>query len=169
MTDWPASHHEALKNHLAAGLSASQAAAALNGEFRTRRSRNSIIGRAKRKGLTFNSENIGGPSPNPDKPNQRKPKMPPSEPVITKAASGPKIAATPFVPRVAKVRPRHVSLLELTDHTCRWPISEVGAPDFCFCGNPPVEGFPYCAGHARLAYQPSRPSTRPSYQLRGRA
>ena len=46
------------------------------------------------------------------------------------------------------------SLLELSEQRCRWPISTPGAADFCFCGNAPVEGLPYCAGHARLAYRP---------------
>ena len=46
------------------------------------------------------------------------------------------------------------SLLELSDARCRWPISTPGADDFRFCGNPPVEGLPYCAGHTRLAYRP---------------
>jgi GcrA cell cycle regulator len=46
------------------------------------------------------------------------------------------------------------SLLELSEARCRWPISTPGAEDFCFCGNTPVEGLPYCAGHTRLAYRP---------------
>jgi GcrA cell cycle regulator len=46
------------------------------------------------------------------------------------------------------------SLLELTEERCRWPISTPGALDFCFCGNTPIEGLPYCAGHTRLAYRP---------------
>jgi GcrA cell cycle regulator len=45
------------------------------------------------------------------------------------------------------------SLFELSKETCRWPISTPGAEDFCFCGNPPIEGLPYCAGHSRLAYR----------------
>ena len=47
------------------------------------------------------------------------------------------------------------SLFELSAQTCRWPISTPGAADFCFCGNPPVEGLPYCPGHSRLAYRAS--------------
>jgi GcrA cell cycle regulator len=47
------------------------------------------------------------------------------------------------------------SLLELSKEKCRWPISAPGADDFCFCGNTPVEGLPYCAGHTRLAYRPA--------------
>jgi len=46
------------------------------------------------------------------------------------------------------------SLLELSAQRCRWPISTPGLADFCFCGNTPVEGLPYCAGHSRLAYRP---------------
>jgi GcrA cell cycle regulator len=46
------------------------------------------------------------------------------------------------------------SLLELSEEKCRWPISTPGAEDFCFCGNTPIEGLPYCAGHTRLAYRP---------------
>jgi GcrA cell cycle regulator len=46
------------------------------------------------------------------------------------------------------------SLLELSEARCRWPINTPGAEDFCFCGNTPVEGLPYCAGHSRLAYRP---------------
>ena len=49
---------------------------------------------------------------------------------------------------------RCCSLLELSEDRCRWPISTPGAADFCFCGNTPVEGLPYCAGHTRLAYRP---------------
>lgn len=46
------------------------------------------------------------------------------------------------------------SLLELNEARCRWPISTPGAEDFCFCGNTPAEGLPYCPGHSRLAYRP---------------
>src|ERR1700680_1872422 len=46
------------------------------------------------------------------------------------------------------------SLLELTEETCRWPIGDPGAPDFFFCGGQTVSSLPYCAFHARLAYQP---------------
>lgn len=45
------------------------------------------------------------------------------------------------------------SLLELQQGHCRWPISEPGADDFGFCGSKQVDGLPYCAGHARMAYR----------------
>jgi GcrA cell cycle regulator len=47
------------------------------------------------------------------------------------------------------------SLLELTKQTCRWPTSNATDVEFWFCGNEPVEGLPYCAGHARIAYRPA--------------
>jgi GcrA cell cycle regulator len=48
---------------------------------------------------------------------------------------------------------RGCTLLELSQGKCRWPIGKPGAEDFCFCGNEPVEGLPYCLGHARIAYR----------------
>ena len=33
---------------------------------------------------------------------------------------------------------RGCTLLELSQGKCRWPISNPGAEDFCFCGNEPV-------------------------------
>jgi GcrA cell cycle regulator len=47
------------------------------------------------------------------------------------------------------------SLLELSDSKCRWPIGDPGNAEFAFCGGKPVEGFPYCGYHARIAYQPA--------------
>ncbi len=52
---------------------------------------------------------------------------------------------------------QYCSLLELAQGKCRWPVSDhagaPGAADFMFSGNEAVEGFSYCAGHARLAYR----------------
>jgi GcrA cell cycle regulator len=48
---------------------------------------------------------------------------------------------------------RGCSLLDLSPGNCRWPVSEPGAQDFCFCGNQQVAGLPYCVGHARMAYK----------------
>jgi GcrA cell cycle regulator len=65
----------------------------------------------------------------------------------------------PEAERVVVDEPIHnghtCSLFELSNETCRWPISTPGQADFCFCGNTPIEGMPYCAGHSRLAYRVS--------------
>jgi GcrA cell cycle regulator len=50
---------------------------------------------------------------------------------------------------------RRCSLLELSAESCRWPLGRPGADDFAFCGNAPVDGLPYCPGHARMAYRRS--------------
>jgi GcrA cell cycle regulator len=47
------------------------------------------------------------------------------------------------------------SLFELTEETCRWPVGYPGDADFCFCGNTPEKGLPYCTGHVRIAYRPA--------------
>jgi GcrA cell cycle regulator len=50
--------------------------------------------------------------------------------------------------------PLRATILTLTDQTCRWPIGDPAAEDFCFCGHKPRENMPYCEYHARVAYQP---------------
>lgn len=45
------------------------------------------------------------------------------------------------------------SLAELTEKMCRWPIGDPKDENFKFCGCPRVPGIPYCAEHAKVAYQ----------------
>lgn len=45
-----------------------------------------------------------------------------------------------------------VSLLQLSEDTCKWPIGDPVAPDFYFCGRHADEGKPYCEFHSRRAY-----------------
>jgi GcrA cell cycle regulator len=47
-----------------------------------------------------------------------------------------------------------LSLMELTERTCKWPIGDPSRGEFYFCGHPVVAGKPYCKGHAAAAYQP---------------
>ena len=47
-----------------------------------------------------------------------------------------------------------VTILHLSDKTCKWPIGDPGTEEFCFCGHGPRDGSPYCEYHARIAYQP---------------
>jgi GcrA cell cycle regulator len=49
----------------------------------------------------------------------------------------------------------HKSLLELTNHACRWPQGRPGTKNFFFCGASGADlenGLPYCAQHMRRAY-----------------
>lgn len=49
---------------------------------------------------------------------------------------------------------RRLTLLTLSEHTCKWPNGDPVSEEFHFCGaESPVES-PYCNYHHRLAYRP---------------
>jgi len=47
-----------------------------------------------------------------------------------------------------------ISLMELTERTCKWPIGDPATEDFWFCGLPVQAGKPYCEAHVGVAFQP---------------
>ncbi len=49
---------------------------------------------------------------------------------------------------------RRLSLLELTERTCKWPIGDPATEEFWFCGLPVKPGKPYCEAHVAVAFQP---------------
>ncbi|MEM9641658.1 MAG: GcrA family cell cycle regulator [Pseudomonadota bacterium] len=51
-------------------------------------------------------------------------------------------------------RARKLTLLQLTERTCKWPIGDPATEDFWFCGHPTVPGKPYCEIHVSVALQP---------------
>ncbi len=51
------------------------------------------------------------------------------------------------------VRSEGIAMTKAGERHCRWPIGDPRSPDFRFCGCPAQEGLPYCADHARIAYQ----------------
>ncbi|MEM9755711.1 MAG: GcrA family cell cycle regulator [Pseudomonadota bacterium] len=51
-------------------------------------------------------------------------------------------------------RARRISLMELTERTCKWPIGDPATADFYFCGLPVQQGKPYCDAHVGVAFQP---------------
>ena len=48
-------------------------------------------------------------------------------------------------------------LLDLTEKICKWPMGHPGEPDFHFCGEKVIPGFPYCVEHCGRAYQAQLP------------
>lgn len=52
-----------------------------------------------------------------------------------------------------------VTLLDLKEYMCRWPIGDPKLDDFHFCGCQKVRGRSYCEAHLRIAFQPLRPRT----------
>ena len=49
---------------------------------------------------------------------------------------------------------KRISLMELTERTCKWPIGDPATDDFYFCGLPVQPGKPYCEAHVGVAFQP---------------
>lgn len=142
---WTTERIELLKGHFAAGLSCREIANEIGV------SRNAVIGKLSRLNLT----------------REKKPTVRRENARSERSRSVPRLQYRILRKVFAEVPPgddgqsihseQHCTLFELSEERCRWPINSPGESDFCFCGNQPVEGVPYCAGHARLAYQsPSR-------------
>jgi GcrA cell cycle regulator len=141
---WTDERLELLKSRFAAGLTCRQIADDIGV------SRNAVIGKLSRLNLTRDGE--VRPPPRKRAAKGQRPKSGPRlQYQMLKALYG---EPQP----VADDEPIHnghcCSLLELSEDRCRWPISTPGLADFCFCGNTPLQGLPYCAGHTRLAYRP---------------
>ena len=49
---------------------------------------------------------------------------------------------------------KKLSLLELTEKTCKWPVGDPATEDFWFCGLATQSGKPYCEAHVGVAFQP---------------
>ncbi|MFO7757784.1 MAG: GcrA family cell cycle regulator [Roseovarius sp.] len=49
---------------------------------------------------------------------------------------------------------KKLSLMELTEKTCKWPVGDPATSDFWFCGLPVQAGKPYCEAHVGVAFQP---------------
>ena len=49
---------------------------------------------------------------------------------------------------------KKISLLDLTERTCKWPVGDPATKDFWFCGLPSQAGKPYCEAHVGVAFQP---------------
>ena len=46
-----------------------------------------------------------------------------------------------------------VTITQLRDNMCRWPLGDPLAPEFRYCGTKCDPTMPYCLPHGRLAYQ----------------
>jgi GcrA cell cycle regulator len=157
---WTTERVELLKNRFEAGLSCREIAAHIGV------SRNAVIGKLSR--LNLSREKSAG---------ERRPaRKRAAREALKGAFNGARLKTTPRLqyrmlqavytdPQPPlddeEINDEHrCSLFELSEQRCRWPISSPGAADFCFCGNPPVEGLPYCPGHTRLAYRPTSRAAR---------
>lgn len=74
----------------------------------------------------------------------------------TALAASPEMEAELYVaPAAAELfipEDKRLNLLQLNEHTCKWPIGDPLSKDFYFCGQHSLETGPYCEFHARRAY-----------------
>ncbi len=165
---WTDERVETLKKMWSEGQSASQIAKELGGV-----TRNAVIGKVHRLGL---SNRAGSAAPAPEKkPAKAAPKKAATKPAekvveVTVAPRKPIVpAGQPLPPQpsaneispeaLANVREvekgaKKISLMELTERTCKWPIGDPATEEFWFCGLAVQQGKPYCEAHVGVAFQP---------------
>ena len=162
---WTDERVERLKKLWADGLSASQIAAELGGV-----SRNAVIGKVHRLNLPGRAKSGGSVGARP----KRVATAPRSGGYGARSAARAaprsngatalKQDAIADVATELDTRPiedvvvpisRRLPLTELTEKTCKWPIGDPLQEGFHFCGADCVDGSPYCAYHAKLAFQPA--------------
>lgn len=125
--------------------------------------RNAVIGKAHRMGLSGRPSPIKKPAPSKK---EAAPARKEAVKEVKKAAAPPSSGKTPpaLVRETEELKKIEkelvplgggVSLLELTERMCKWPIGDPREPDFTFCGRGIRQGTPYCPDHASMAYQTS--------------
>ena len=169
---WTDERVATLKRLWAEGHSASQIANQLGGV-----TRNAVIGKVHRLGLSGRTT--------PSRPVKRPPRLARPKPrpgvqvnMPAAAAAAPVRPSIPEKPAVAEpviapparaekqVAPsallplrlengRTADILALRDSMCKWPIGDPADANFAFCGRKSECG-PYCAEHAKVAFQPAR-------------
>ncbi|PCI05898.1 MAG: GcrA cell cycle regulator [Hyphomicrobiales bacterium] len=153
MATWTDDRVATLTKLWADGLSASQIAGEL-GEV----TRNAVIGKVHRLGLSGRVKS-GNSTPRAKRNTTRSSTYTKNNKANSRASGGSRtnivsIARPQSVPDVVAPEPLKISLLELTDSTCKWPIGDPATKDFYFCGHKGKDDCPYCEYHALLAYQP---------------
>jgi GcrA cell cycle regulator len=157
---WTEERVELLRKLWNEGLSASQVAA----ELGTGVTRNAVIGKIHRLGLAERAKTPSAPRPRAAKaPRAQQPAA------RTQGASVMGNVALAFAPRpIVAAAPRieedvvvpmsaRVTLMELRESMCRWPMGDPTASEFRFCGaRSPGGAGPYCNHHASIAYQPAQ-------------
>jgi GcrA cell cycle regulator len=165
--NWSDERVELLKKLWSEGLSASQIAAELGGI-----TRNAVIGKVHRLGLSGRTKSPSSAAPRPRKPRAPTHMLRVARPAMrgnTALAPMYEIDVEPEPQLVENIIPlgQRCTILELNDDKCHWPIGDPSAPDFFFCGGKSIEGLPYCGYHSRVAYQPVADRRRDKRLVRG--
>jgi GcrA cell cycle regulator len=167
MTDatnaWTEERVERLKKLWSDGLSASQIAADLAGGV----TRNAVIGKVHRLGLSGRGKPSGAGTPRPRKAAPRAPSAPTTfDQLRRRSATALAPARAPLPEAEVAYQPlpveevvipmsERVTIMELRDSMCRWPLGDPSTAEFRFCGARAGTAGPYCGYHAQLAYQPA--------------
>ncbi|WP_208433751.1 GcrA family cell cycle regulator [Bartonella taylorii] len=165
---WTCERVELLKKFWSEGLSASQIAAQLGGV-----SRNAVIGKVHRLKLPGRGKTAQGGAraqKTPANPSSPRVRRTTSTVLPTDATTSCSVGRTalkmefiaenvtkidvPAKSNVVVPISRQLNLLQLSENTCRWPVGDPLAADFHFCGADSGENSPYCAFHAKIAFQP---------------
>lgn len=156
---WTDERVELLRKLWLDGLSASQIAAELAHGI----TRNAVIGKVHRLGLSGRVK-----APAPAAPRQRVRPVAPRAAVPRPAApvSRGNLAVAfrtmeapeplPVEEEVVIPMSEMVTIMELRESMCRWPVGDPTTAEFRFCGSKTPAGGPYCMHHARIAYQPAQ-------------
>jgi GcrA cell cycle regulator len=148
---WTDERVELLKKLWADGLSASQIAAELGGI-----TRNAVIGKVHRLGLSGRAKSPSTSTPRPRKPRASNHMLRVSRGAIRgNTALAYDYAVEPEPELMEIPMEQRKTLLQLSEVTCHWPVGDPGSPDFFFCGGDASDGSPYCSFHSRVAYQPA--------------
>ena len=180
---WTDERVELLKKMWGEGQSASQIAKELGGVTRNavigKVHRLGLSNRAGSGATPAKAEAKAKPSA-PKAEAKPKPPQPKTEPAIKPVPSGeakpnlparkqiipagqplpPQPSANEISPEaLAKVnevekKSKKISLMELTERTCKWPVGDPATDNFWFCGLPVQQGKPYCEAHVGVAFQP---------------
>lgn len=161
---WTDERVEQLKKLWSDGLSASQIATEIGNV-----TRNAVIGKVHRLGLSGRTK-TPKPSANGTTARTRKTTRAPSAPTPISAPVRDNVVAAPirtvFAPVSAEIdlpiieddvglpNSERVTIMELRESMCRWPMGDPTKPEFRFCGARSTPGVPYCSHHAQIAYQP---------------
>ena len=159
---WTEDRVETLKKLWTEGHSASQIANQLGGV-----TRNAVIGKVHRLGLSGRAT--------PSRPVKRPPRLARPKPapqriertVVAPVIEEPAVKTLPVVIErrgepLAPVRMSNgevASVLNIRESMCKWPIGDPMDKDFAFCGRS-ASGGPYCAEHAKVAFQPKKSRVR---------
>lgn len=135
------------------GLSASQIAGELGGV-----TRNAVIGKVHRLGLSGRARTTNSSVKRAKRP-ARASGYGRQGRTISRAngsrGSGASIPSRPAIEDMVAPDPKKISVVELTEKSCKWPYGDPVTDDFYFCGHDSKDDCPYCEYHSRLAYQPA--------------